>query len=75
AVCRALLMNPRLVVCDEPTGNLDPSRSGQIVELLLSEADRIGATALLVTHDHSVLGSFSRVIDFEQVGSLEGDRA
>ena len=42
AVCRALVTRPRLIVCDEPTGNLDPARSGEIIALVRSEADAIG---------------------------------
>jgi putative ABC transport system ATP-binding protein len=63
AICRALVTRPSLLLCDEPTGNLDPSRSREAVGLILREADAAGATALVVTHDHSLLDGFHRVID------------
>ncbi len=63
AICRSLVTSPELVVCDEPTGNLDPARSRSVVELLIAEADRIGATVVLVTHDHGLLDLFDRVLD------------
>ena len=72
AVCRALVTNPKLIVCDEPTGNLDPTRSNEIIELVLAEARAIGATVVVVTHDRSVLDSFDRVVDLSAVARLEG---
>lgn len=66
AICRALLLQPSVVLADEPTGNLDPLNANRIVELLLSESKRSGATFMMVTHDHSLLKHFDRVIPFEQ---------
>lgn len=71
AICRALVTSPKLIVCDEPTGNLDPTRSRSVVDLVLAEADRLGSTVVLVTHDPSLLGSFSRVLDLG-AARLEG---
>ena len=51
AIARALAGEPRLILADEPTGNLDSARSGEIVELLRSIAHERGATVVLVTHD------------------------
>jgi putative ABC transport system ATP-binding protein len=51
AIARALAGEPRLVLADEPTGNLDSARSLEIVELLASVAHERGAAVLLVTHD------------------------
>jgi putative ABC transport system ATP-binding protein len=65
ALCRALLLSPRLVLADEPTGNLDPGNSGRMVELMLAETKRAGATLMMVTHDHSLLSRFDRTIPFE----------
>ena len=66
ALCRALLLSPQVVLADEPTGNLDPVNAQKIVELLLSEAKRSNATLMMVTHDHTLLSRFDRVIPFEQ---------
>ncbi len=65
AICRALLLSPRVVLADEPTGNLDPMNSERIVSLLLSETKRSGATLVMVTHDLSLLPRFDRVVPFE----------
>jgi ABC-type lipoprotein export system ATPase subunit len=51
AIARALAGEPRLILADEPTGNLDSARSREIVELLRSIAHERGAAVLLVTHD------------------------
>lgn len=63
AICRALATEPRLLMCDEPTGNLDPDSAARTLDLLLEQAERRDATVLMVTHDHSVLDRFDRVID------------
>jgi putative ABC transport system ATP-binding protein len=51
AIARALAGEPRLILADEPTGNLDSERGGEIVRLLASLAHERGAAVLLVTHD------------------------
>ncbi len=63
AICRALVTNPRLVVADEPTGNLDPKNTRGVMELLEEEVKTLGCTLLMITHDHSLLDEFNRVID------------
>eukprot|EP00913_Durusdinium_trenchii_P006335 g5947.t1 len=69
AVCRALVTRPGLIVCDEPTGNLDPARSRATVELIVREARASGATVLLVTHDHGLLDGFAQGSRFDLVFS------
>jgi len=64
AICRALLPEPRLLVADEATGNLDPRNKGVILDLLFDSVDAHGATLLAVTHDHELLPRFDRVVDF-----------
>jgi putative ABC transport system ATP-binding protein len=62
AIARALSTSPRVVLADEPTGNLDTETGGEIVQLLTSlSADR-GQTVVLVTHDHAVAGKAQRVL-------------
>ena len=68
AVCRATLAKPVLLLADEPTGNLDPQNSARVVQLLIEIAREAGATLLTVTHDHSLLDRFERVIDFDKFG-------
>ena len=61
AIARALVNNPRLIIADEPTGNVDPALSFEIVDLL-SEINRHGTTVLMVTHEHSLVKHFHRRI-------------
>ncbi len=64
AICRALLPEPRLLLADEATGNLDPQNKGLILDLIFDSVDAHGATLLAVTHDHELLPRFDRVVDF-----------
>jgi ABC-type lipoprotein export system ATPase subunit len=69
AVCRALIAEPELLLADEPTGNLDPTNKGRVLEILFDYAEERGATLLTVTHDHDLLDRFGRVIDFKEFHS------
>ncbi len=64
AICRALVTQPRLVLSDEATGNLDPESKARILDLLFAQAAEAGASVLAVTHDHELLPRFQRVLDF-----------
>ncbi len=64
AVCRALLPSPRVLLADEPTGNLDPETSRRIVDLLVGRSREHGTTLVCVTHDHTLLDSFDELVDF-----------
>lgn len=65
AVCRALVTQPRVLLCDEPTGNLDPTNRDQVLRLLLDYSREHNAPLVLVTHDHQILDRFSRTVDIE----------
>ena len=60
AVARALANRPKLVLADEPTGNLDPAHAAQALALIRGLCAEQGSALLLVSHDPSVLGSFPR---------------
>ena len=64
AICRALLPNPKLILADEATGNLDPENKRHILDLLFDSVVNHDATLLAVTHDHDLLPRFDRVVDF-----------
>lgn len=65
AICRALLPNPKLILADEATGNLDPENKTLILDLLFKIIEEHDATLLAVTHDHELLKRFDRVVDFQ----------
>jgi putative ABC transport system ATP-binding protein len=67
AVCRALVAEPRLLLCDEPTGNLDPANKLRVLDILMDVVAECGATLVAVTHDHDLLPRFSRVIDMKSL--------
>jgi len=64
AICRSLLPNPRLILADEATGNLDPTNKNRILDLLFESAAAHDTTLVAVTHDHELLPRFDRVVDF-----------
>lgn len=57
ALARALVNDPQLIIADEPTGNLDPKTSWEIIELL-QEINRCGTTVIMVTHEHEFVKHF-----------------
>ncbi len=67
AICRAILNNPKIILADEPTGNLDPQNKEKIMEILFDYSSRENATLITVTHDHSLLKGFDEVLDMQQL--------
>ncbi len=65
AVIRALVVQPPLLLADEPTGNLDPLNKDRVLDILLQYVNDNAATLVTVTHDHDILHRFQRVIDFK----------
>ena len=71
-IARALVNNPGIIIADEPTGNIDPSMSYEIVELL-NQINKCGTTVVMVTHDISIVKKFNfRVIEISE-GKLKRD--
>ena len=63
AIARALINDPEVLLCDEPTGNLDEKSGKEVMELLLKMNKEQGKTILIVTHDREVAAQCSRVIE------------
>jgi putative ABC transport system ATP-binding protein len=61
AIARALVMNPKLILADEPTGNLDSETSAEVMDLF-QQLGRAGITVVLVTHEHDIALYASRKI-------------
>ncbi len=72
AVCRALISKPKLLLADEPTGNLDPENKITVLDLLLEMAREHNATLVTVTHDHELVARFDRVINFAELTHTAG---
>jgi putative ABC transport system ATP-binding protein len=68
AIARALVHRPRLVLADEPTGNLDPAAAAQVLELLRSSVKREGAAGILVTHSPLAAATADRVYTLTATG-------
>lgn len=59
SIARALVNNPQVIIADEPTGNLDPARSLEIM-MLLEKINELGTTVLIVTHERELVDKFSK---------------
>ena len=59
AIARALVRQPKILVADEPTGNLDPKNAWEIIELLL-KINKFGTTVLLTTHNKDIVNALKR---------------
>lgn len=70
AIARALANDPRILLCDEPTGNLDTKTGDQIIEIIKEQNEERGVTVILVTHDPA-LAKYGRVIRIRD-GKIEG---
>lgn len=72
AIARALLLDPALLVCDEPTGSLDAETAARILDLFRAIRDRNGTTLIWVTHDPTVASSADRIVTL-QAGRIVGE--
>ena len=72
-IARAIVNEPKLLICDEPTGNLDPKTSKEIIKVINSINKDMGTTVIMVTHDKEIVNSMKkRVITLEN-GVLTND--
>ena len=72
AIARALVNNPSMIVADEPTGNLDPVRSLEIM-LLLEQINALGTTVMIVTHEAEMVNRFHRRVIAIDAGQVVSD--
>ena len=72
AIARALVNNPSMIIADEPTGNLDPKRSLEIM-MLLEKINELGTTVLVVTHEKELVNRFSKRVVAIENGRIISD--
>ncbi len=72
AIARALVNNPSTIVADEPTGNLDPAKSLEIMTLL-ERINTLGTTVIVVTHERDLVNHFNKRVIFLEEGRVMGD--
>lgn len=72
AIARALVNNPSTIVADEPTGNLDPNRSLEIMTLL-ERINTLGTTVVVVTHERDLVNHFDKRVIMIDHGQVNGD--
>ena len=72
SVARALVNNPSTIVADEPTGNLDPARSLEIMTLL-ERINALGTTVIVVTHERGLVNHFNKRVIYLESGRVVGD--
>lgn len=68
AIARALIHRPKLVLADEPTGNLDPDTAHEILQLMRREIKANGATGIIVTHSHAAAATADAVLNLTRNG-------
>ena len=74
AIARAVVRQPKILIADEPTGNLDPKHSWEIVKLL-EKINKYGTTVLLTTHNQEIVNKLKRRVVTIQGGKIASDRA
>ncbi|MDP3837107.1 MAG: cell division ATP-binding protein FtsE [bacterium] len=74
AIARALVHQPRLLLADEPTGNLDTINADEIIDLL-QRINRFGTTVILVTHNKSIVNRLSKRVVTMEKGQIVSDKA
>ena len=70
AICRALGTDPKLILADEPTGNLDPANKRKVLDLMIACARDRGQALVVATHDVELLKSFDEVVQFEELNQF-----
>lgn len=72
AIARALVNNPSMIIADEPTGNLDPARSLEIM-MLLEQINALGTTVMVVTHEKELVNRFTKRVVAINEGKIISD--
>ena len=74
ALARAIVNNPDIIIADEPTGNLDPQMSREIMDLLIKLNEKLNKTVIVVTHDQNLVDAYQKRVVTISDGEIESDR-
>lgn len=74
AIARAIIRQPKILIADEPTGNLDPKHAWDVIKVL-EKINRYGTTVLLTTHNQEIVNKLKRRVVVIQDGKIASDRA
>ena len=72
-IARAIVNKPKLLICDEPTGNLDPDTSKEIIDLISKINKELGTTVVTATHDKDIVNRMKKRVIVMKDGLIEGD--
>ena len=72
-IARAIVNEPKLLICDEPTGNLDPITSKEIIKVINSINKELGTTVIMATHDKEIVNKMKKRVLLIENGVLTGD--
>ncbi len=72
AIARAIANDPKLLICDEPTGNLDPKTSMEIMDVL-DEINKAGTTIIMATHNREIVNKYRKRVIFVNQGKIKKD--
>ena len=72
-IARAIVNEPKLIICDEPTGNLDPDTSKEIMDVINAINKEMGATIVMATHDKEIVNRMKKRVLLIEHGVLTGD--
>lgn len=73
AIARAIVNDPKLLICDEPTGNLDPVTSMEIMNVLEAVNKKLGTTIIMATHDRDIVNKMKKRVLLLDNGQLKND--
>ena len=74
-IARAIVNRPKLLICDEPTGNLDPDTSKEIMKVIEGINKDLGTTIIMATHDRDIVNRMKKRVLLIEHGVLAGDYA
>jgi cell division transport system ATP-binding protein len=74
AIARAVVRQPKILIADEPTGNLDPKHAWEVIKVL-EKINRFGTTVLLTTHNQEIVNKLKRRVVTIDNGKISSDRA